>query len=346
MFSRCSKKTKKVLLGSLTLVLMLGIVVWGGIKNPAKAAALNNISVSLVSNAVSTPSNVTLAFTVNTAFTASTIVTVAYDTAFTGGASLTNSDIAVTGATCTASNFVAGSFRLSCGTASNGAAISVVIGATNKLTTPSTQGNYSFSLVADIGGAGTTYDSGAGLAYIARENEVEVTAVVAPVIDLELYQQNSTSLLANTAPNPNSCALGVLTIATVNTCIYDIGFGTNNSAGMTVRVIADGLLNTAGGADIDNVADGTVSAGSEEYGFRLTDNGTGCGTVTVGGTYGSQDNAVPTTVATLFSNNTVCDGSASVNTTQRAEVTHKASVSAATQVGSYNQLVTYTAFTN
>lgn len=328
------------------LFLMLGFVVFGGIGKPVKAASLNNISVTPASNAVSTSTNVTVAFSVNTAFTAGTLVTVAYDTAFTGGASLTNADIAVTGSTCTASGFAAGYFLLTCGVATTGTSISIVIGGTNKLTTPATQGNYNFSVVTDIGGTGSTFDSGAGLAYIARENEVEVTAVVAPVIDLELYQQNSSTLLANTAPNPNSCALGVLTIATVNSCIYDIGYGTNNSTGMTVRVIADGLLNTAGGADINNVADGTVTAGSEEYGFRVTDNGTGCGTVTVGGTFGSQDNAVPLATTTLFSNDTVCDGSSSANITQRAEVTHRASVSAATQVGSYNQLVTYTAFTN
>lgn len=340
-----SKKTRKVIVGITALVIVAGAAIWNGVNSPAKAASLNTITVTPASNAVNTLTDVTVAFTVATSFTTGTLVTVAYDTAFTGGAALTNADIAVTGATCTASGFAAGYFLLTCGTATSGGSISIVIGDTNQLTTPATQGNYNFSIVVDIGGAGTTYDSGAGLAYIARENEVEVTAVVAPIIDLELYQQNSTSLLANTAPNPNSCALGVLTIATVNTCIYDVGYGTNNATGVTVRVIADDLLNNVS-ANINNVADGTVSAGSEEYGVRITNAGTGCGTGAAAGTFGSQDNAVPTTATNFFTNDTVCDGASSANITQRFEVTHSASVNASTPVGSYNQLVTYTAFTN
>lgn len=342
---KVARKIRKVFAGIVVLIVVAGALVWNGLNNHAKAAALNDITVTLGANTLSTATSVTVAFTIATSFTTGTLVTVAYDSAFSGGAALTNGDINVTGATCTASGFAAGTFLLTCGTATSGGTISIAINGANQLTTPATQGNYNFSIVADIGGSGTTYDTGAGLAYVGNENEVEITAVVAPVIDLELYQQNSTSLLTNTPPNPNTCSLGVLTIATVNTCVYDIGYGTNNAAGVTVQVIADDLLNNAT-ADINDVADGTVTAGSEEYGFQITNNGTGCGTLTPAGTYGSQDNAVPTTATDFFSNNAVCDGAASGNTTERVEVTHKASVSASTPVGTYNQLVTYTAFTN
>src|SRR5690606_17336151 len=95
-------------------------------------------------------------FTPNTAITTGTILEVTYDTAFTGGAALTDADVAVTGTNISAStesNFVAGYFRSTLTTTGSvTTSVTITIDGTNELTNPATNGNYSWSVTANIGG--------------------------------------------------------------------------------------------------------------------------------------------------------------------------------------------------
>lgn len=305
-----------------------------------KAASLTNVTVTPAALTVSTATNVTVTFTPNTAITTGTILTFTYDTSFTGGASLTNSDVAISGTnisskTCT--GFISGYF--SCTLTTSGSVttlVTTVIGGSNQLTTPATAGNYSLSVTADIGGAGTTFDGGAGLAYIGDENEVDIRAYVPPVLALDLYQTNSATLLTN----PNTCNLGVLSYNTVNTCSYDVGVGTNNDAGSTLRVISSGDF-TNGSHNFTQAGDTTIVAGTEEYGFRISDLGT---VFTDSATFnGATYESVPTSATSIATSAAVSD---KATTAQHIEITHAATMATTTPVGNYNHTVTYTAFTD
>jgi hypothetical protein len=322
----------KLLLVALVLVLPLS-----GVLFPVRAAVLTDVTVTPGVLTVSSATNVTLTFTPVTAITNSTILEYSYSTAFTGGAALVNADIAITGTnisskTCT--GFVAGYFRCTLTTSGSvTTTVTTVIGGTNQLSNPSTAGNYSFSVTADIGGAGTTYDTGAGLAYIASENQVQVKAVVPPVLALDLYDSGTTTLMTN----PNTCNLGVLSINAVNTCAYNVGVGTNSSTGARVRVNAGGQF-TNGSVNMTN-ASGAITAGTEAYGFYISTAGS---RFTASGSYGSAYQTVPTS-ATDFATSTQTSDKATL--AHHFTVTHGATMGTSTATGNYTQTVFYTAFT-
>lgn len=309
-----------------------------------KAASLTDVTVTPASTAISTSANVTVTFTPNTAITNNTVLIFTYDggTAnFDGGAALTNADIAITGTnisskTCT--GFIAGYFRCTLTTGGSVTTlVTAVIGGTNKLTTPDAAGNYSWSVSADIGGAGTTFDGGAGLAYIADENDVDIRAYVPPVLALDLYQTNTNTLLSN----PNTCNLGVLSFNAVNTCSYDIGVGTNNASGATIRMTSDGQF-TNGSYNFTQAADTAIVAGTEKYGFRISDLGT-VFTDSADFNHASEYESVPTSVTSIATSAAVSN---KATTAQHVEITHAATMSTSTPVGSYDHTVTYTAFTD
>ena len=310
------------------------------LASPAFAASLTTVAVALSNENVSQVVTVTVTFTPVTAITNGTILEITYDTNFTGGASLADGDVAVTGTNITSSSetgFVAGYFKSTLTTSGSvTTTVTITIDNSPGLTTPGTAGNYPWSVTADIGGAGSTFDYGAGLAYVAHDNDVTVTAIVPPTIDMEIYQQNSET-------KTNACALGALSLAVVKSCIYDVAGATNNSGGMTVKVTSDGTFDDGAGHDINAVSDGTVTAGAEEYGLTITDDGSG--DPWVGGTYETGDRAVPSSPTTFASTSAPIDG---INTQNlRMEVTHKASMATDTYVSTaYAQVVTYTAFTN
>lgn len=347
-------KISKRLFTAIALITVFGLIL-SPLVSPLKtveAASITTVAVSLNPETASTATTVTITFTPATPLTTGTVLTIAYDTSFTGGAALTDADVTITGANITStveSAFAAGYFK---STMTNSApvtgAVTIAIGATHKLTNP-VLGNYSFSVAADIGGAGTTVDTGAGLAYVGAnqdDHQVLVTAAVPPVIDLELYQAGVDTLLAN----PNTCPLGALSLANVSSCKYDVAGTTNNVTGMTVKVqgvtVADWATGSAvllaGSNNIDAVADGAVTAGSEEYGFNISDDG--AGDVWDGSTYETTDSAVPTTETIFASTAASIDGGVVAN---RFEVTHEASMSGSTAASTgYQHGVVYTAYTN
>lgn len=261
-------KIKVVNLTSIFLLIVLVAVPLSSLITKVKAASLTNVTVTPASLNTSTAANVVITFTPVTTITTGSIVIFTYDTAFTGGASVADADITITGTNITAetcTGFIAGYFRC---TLTTSAGVTTAVTATignNKLTTPSSVGNYSWSVSVDIGGAGTTFDSGAGLAYIGDENDVDIRAYVPPVLALDLYQTGTSTLLSN----PNTCNLGVLSFNAVNTCSYDIGVGTNNASGATIRVMSDGHF-TNGTHNFTQAGDTAIVAGTEEYGFRIS----------------------------------------------------------------------------
>ena len=328
---------KKIL--STTTVLSTVAAMAFPIVAPVKAASLNDVTVSLSPDTVSTATVMTVTFTPNSALSDGAVLEVTYDDSFTGGSSLTDGDVDVTGTNITSStetDFSNGYFKSTLTTSGSvTTTVTITIGSTNKLTTPASAGNYNVSITADTDGTGSTYDTGAGLAYVADDNDVTVTAVVPPVIDMEIYEANSST-------TTNSCDLGVLSLNKVNSCSYDVAGATNNDSGMTVKVTSDGDLDDASGNTINAVSDGTVTAGSEEYGFVITDDGST--DQWNGGSYETSDSAVPTSETSFASTSATIDG---INTqADRLEVTHKASMATDTVAGSYNQVVTYTAYTN
>jgi hypothetical protein len=327
----------------LTIFAFMIVPFTGSIVSNVKAASLTTVKVTLTPETASTATQMVITFTPATAITTGSILQVTYDDDFTGGAALTNADVTIAGTNITStveSGFAAGYFQ---SVLTNSAPVTGTVtitigdgaGALNDLTTPAA-GNYNVSIAIDIGGAGSTFDYGAGLAYVAHDNDVTVTATVPPMIDMEIYQQNSATMT-------NVCPLGILSVSKVNTCIYDVGAATNNVSGLTIKVTSDGALNDASSNTINAVADGTVTAGSEEYGFQITDDGS-ANQYAGGGTFETSHTAVPTTETTFATTSAIIDGI----TTQadRLEVTHYASMSTATVVGAYNQVVTYTAYTN
>ncbi len=320
------------------MAMVMVLMPLSGLIGKVHAAPLTNIVVTPAALTVSTATNVTVTFTPNTAITTGTIIEYTYSTSFTGGAALTDADIAITGTNITGkvcSGFVAGYFTCTLTTsASVTTLVTTVIGGANQLTTPSSAGNYSWSVSANIGGLGSTYDTGAGLAYIAGENQVLITAVVPPVLALDLYQAGTNTLLTN----PNTCALGVLSINSVNTCAYDVGIGTNDTAGATAKVRAGAGL-TNGSHTFVN-ATGAITAGTEAYGFYVSANGTA---FTPAGSYGTAYQTVPTTETTFATSAVKSD---KTTTAQHFTVTHAATMSSSTDTGSYTQTVFWTVYTN
>ncbi len=323
------------------------------ISDAGKDCSLMTISgvltASLSPDSVDTQTVMTLHYILPSNLLANANISIMYDPAFGGGDALTNDDISVTSTkgnigTCTASNFSNGYFDLTCaGSATNGEVLTITIGNTHKLTNPAQPGNYDPSIVIDNNG--NTTMNGATLAYVGDKNDVNVTAYVPAVLDLDIYEAGSNI-------ETNSCNLGVLSVNKVNSCSYDISAGTNNSTGLTIKMRgvltsdwstgSSNLTNSDGIHTINAVTDGTVTAGYNEYGFKITDNGSNSFTAANG--YDTQDSPVPSAEAIIATTSTTIDGTNDSN--KRLEITHYASMSNDTVSGNYSQGIVWTAYTN
>lgn len=127
-----------------------------------------------------------------------------------------------------------------------------------------------------------------------------------------------------------SINLGTLSTAAVASDSHVVSVITNSPTGYTVRLYEDGNLRS-GSDDIDDVADGSVSAGAEEYGI---------GTSGTDGQYNSADAALSTSLLTVATRN------ASAPTAVGTTITYKAGVSQATKFGSYTHTVTMVTTSN
>lgn len=325
-----------------TLLILLGLFVVNSTIIKIFAAGLTDITATPNNDAQNTATDLEIAFTPNNALTNGTILTISYDPLFTNGADLEDTDIAIAGTNITSktcSGFIAGYFTCTITTSGTVTTlVTIIVGDANQLTTPASAGNYPISVTADIGGLGTTIDSGTGLAYISdnaiKENEVLITAFVPSNLSLEIFQASTSTKLSD----PNTCSLGTLSISTVKNCLYDIGVGTNNASGASITVTSDGKLNN-GFVDFTDTA-GTITAGTEAYGFYISTDGA---RFTPSGSYGSAYQAVPQIDSTFAASSLTSD---LLDTSHHLTITHAASVSSLTEVGNYTQTIIYKAYTN
>lgn len=169
----------------------------------------------------------------------------------------------------------------------------------------------------DSGGAAMDY----GLAIITNDNTTDVTATV--------------PLFVTMAIDDTSMDLGVLSTASVKEVDQTYTVSSNNTTGVTMQIATDGTFDDGSGNDINYVADGTVTAGSEEYGISI-DNVSG---VTVDATYNTGDVAIVEAADDLAASTGQLNGAT-------LDINYKASIAGTTSAGTYAQVVTVTIATN
>lgn len=188
----------------------------------------------------------------------------------------------------------------------------------------------------------TNGDYGATLIYVGDDNDVTVTANVAPTLSLAIRNDADTA-------DTNVCALGTLTTTTVEDCAYRIKVSTNSTSGYTVTIDSDGDLRLSGSGDvadnldIDPIAEnGTIASGTEGYGIVFNGGAATAGSITESGDFNDDDTPIPMTATTLFTSDGP-NAPTATDTTNTALVTHEAAIDASTSAGSYTQIVTYLA---
>lgn len=145
----------------------------------------------------------------------------------------------------------------------------------------------------------------------------------------------SVPLFVNFAIDDTAIDLGTLSTASINEVDQTYTINTNNQTGITMQIVADGTLNDASSNTINAVSDGTVTAGSEEYGISV-DNVSG---VTIEAPFDSGDDEIPTVAADIAS-------SSSPLSNATFDINYKASITGTTVSGEYDQVVTVTIATN
>ncbi len=164
----------------------------------------------------------------------------------------------------------------------------------------------------------------------------KISNIAGNVITVDKWNGNQATMSANPAGSDDyiyklsgaSAALSTLSKTAVKTSVTGLEVLTNASGGYTASVYDDGNLRTASGDDINDVADGTVTAGSEEYGIS-----------TAGAdAAGAGDFAITTT------NTSVATSAGGSN--NRTAIIYQASIADSTEAGSYSHSVTYTVTAN
>ena len=130
------------------------------------------------------------------------------------------------------------------------------------------------------------------------------------------------------ALSSNSVSLGTLSSGSVSSASLTVTVTTNAPSGYSVRLTEDGNLRS-GSNTIDDVSDGAVSVGVEEYGI---------GTSGTSGQFNSSDTAISGTL--------VLASRSSVASAEATTVTFKASMNSATINGSYSHTITFTTIAN
>lgn len=126
------------------------------------------------------------------------------------------------------------------------------------------------------------------------------------------------------AISKNSIDFGALTVGSVFQDNYTITTTTNAVSGYQTTIYEDGNFRTVTGADIDDVADGEVTANFEEYGIRTSG---------AHGQMNSADTAITSTPQVVAAYSSWINSST-------VTVTHKVSISLTTAAGYYEHRVT------
>ncbi len=177
---------------------------------------------------------------------------------------------------------------------------------------------------------GPTSGDSASLALpIMDDDQVTVSATVDPTITSDITP----------GATPYSCALGTLTTSVVNGCTYTNTISTNASGGYVAQIQDDGNLRS-GANDVNDVSDGVVTAGVEEYGASSDDTVGTPAFANYDGTCGTGATEAATGLsATLV---TYADKSGPSGPSGDAVILcHSASIAADTPSGSFSHIVTH-----
>ena len=189
--------------------------------------------------------------------------------------------------------------------------------------TPTVAGSYSVAIV-------TTNDSGAGIAYVGNANDVTVSATVLPNLALTISNGDG-AICVTSGGGITSCDFGVMTTSAIKEGSYRVGVGTNAASGATMNISESGDLGV-----INDVADGTVDAGSEEYGISAAPTNT-VGTWTLTSPYNTGDDPIEAPAE-------VADSNAPVDMTlDYVTITHKIAIASTTPPGANSHTVIWTA---
>lgn len=182
----------------------------------------------------------------------------------------------------------------------------------------------------------TNADSGAGVIYIGDANDIAVSVTVLPNLTLTISTPDGT--FCTTTSGVTSCNLGTVLTTTVASGFYDVDVGTNAGSGATVWVTEDTDLNNALPADIDDVSDNTVTAGTEEYGLDIAETGDAW---TIDGFFLNIDAPVEPPANEVATSTGPVDAS-----TNNIDVIHEVAVASNTLALVYDHIVTWTATAN
>jgi hypothetical protein len=174
--------------------------------------------------------------------------------------------------------------------------------------------NVVYNVNADGAGINWTFQNywgnKGGEAYDYETNGATVTWSAPPAIEFTI--------------SDNSMDLGVVSPSAVNSDSHTITLTTTAASGYTCKVVEDDNLRN-GANVITDVGDGTVTAGSEEYGLSCSS----------GGCQLSGDNGISGSPLTVSS-------SVGPVTSEETTFTYKASVNSTTDALGYSHIVTYT----
>ena len=316
MFCLNKLKTKKnfpKMLPILVFAYFMGIAVFSN----------NNVNAAKLSDGVWTndgaPGTTTVTFTNTTAAEASSDIVLTFPA--TASVDQDGTGIVVTGQTSPTrtNNTVDNTISITIdGTLS--ASLAVTITMTNALS------SYTTTTFAQESLAINTQDStdtplDFGVALVTNDNTTTVSTQV--------------PLFVTLAVDDTDIELGTLSTLSVNEADQTYTVNSNNRTGVTIAIIADGDMDDGFGNNIDAVSDGTVTAGSEEYGIEV-DNVL---SLTIESPFDTGDDEVPQ-VSDNIANSTTEISNATF------DINYKASITGTTIAGSYDQVVTVTISTN
>ena len=310
---RCKKTIQKIIpLLTLTYILVLAVF----ISNKAVKAAHLSDGVWSQSD---TPGTTTVTFTNTTAADESSDIVLTFPSTATVDSNGSGATITGTTNFLRTNNTIDNTVTLSIldGTLAAGSPITITLldGLTAYTTTTYAQESMAIN-TQDSGDAPLDF----GVALIDNDNTTTVTA--------------SVPLFVNMAVDDTTVELGTLSTASVSSASQTYTVNSNNQSGVTLQIAADGALNDASSNTIDEVAGGTVDAGSEEYGIAVTGS-----SLTIDATYISGDNPI------VQAPDDIADSPGSVSGATMT-ITYKASIAGTTVAGAYDQVVTVTIATN
>jgi len=143
------------------------------------------------------------------------------------------------------------------------------------------------------------------------------------------FQAAASGVVLSATLSTNSVSLSSLSTSAVNSASQTLTVTTNSPTGYAATIIEDGNLRSSSD-DINDVSDGSITTGSEEYGI---------GTSGAAGQFNSADTAITATAKTIATTSTIA-------ISEQTTITYKAAISGSTAAGSYSHSVTFTTTAN